>query len=200
MEITLFHGSDRKIEPECIVFPGPREHCDFGPGFYLTDDRQVAEEWVCRDDAAAVNTYRVLLPPSLVLSLKGTDWLRVVLGFRLRKYGVVFKSPVVHGLIANDRLFDSLRDFTRGIIGDIRLMQCLDYCKLGSQYCLRERIDRLFLVDCCALTAGQKRDAQRRVLARRANMAGGLLGIYRTPAEGEKFVEEYLAWGDYREV
>ena len=42
--IILYHGGEREMRICDIEFPGPRNDCDFGAGFYLTPDRNVAEE------------------------------------------------------------------------------------------------------------------------------------------------------------
>ena len=44
VNVAVYHGSDRIIKTEDIILPGPRKHYDFGPGFYLTDSRQIPGE------------------------------------------------------------------------------------------------------------------------------------------------------------
>ena len=34
INVTLYHGSDREKRTSDIEFPGPRNDCDFGSGFY----------------------------------------------------------------------------------------------------------------------------------------------------------------------
>ena len=45
-KITLYHGGDKEMKVADIMFPGPRKTCDFGPAFYLSPDKSIAEEWV----------------------------------------------------------------------------------------------------------------------------------------------------------
>ena len=197
--LTLYHGSDRIVLPENIRFPGPRGDCDFGTGFYLTDSRHVAEEWVCNEQTPIINVYNYTVPQNDVLYLVDTDWLRVIVGFRKEIYKVHLKSNVVHGLIADDRMFEYLADFIRGAIGDKRLMKCLDYCKLGSQYCLRKDPAGLTFVNSYPLQSQERQNANQRFKDRRIGMRMELQQIIRRHIEGERFIEDYLQEGDFFE-
>ena len=134
----LYHGCDRAVLIEDIKLPGPRATCDFGSGFYLTESKRVAAEWVARNTTPVLNRYTFTANKNEILYLTGEAWLRVVVGFRTGKYKVFLKSPVICGIIANDRMDISLLFFLRGEIGDQRLFRCLDLCKLGNQYLLRQ--------------------------------------------------------------
>ncbi|MCL1883464.1 MAG: DUF3990 domain-containing protein [Defluviitaleaceae bacterium] len=200
MNLTVYHGSNRKLLPKDVIFPGLREDCDFGRGFYVTDKKEIAEEWVCSDENPVINVYNYTIFDENVLYLNGTDWLRVIVGFRSKKFDVKFNSSIIHGSIANDRLFDSLRDFTRGIIGDLRLIECSQFCKLGSQYCLRKNADGLDFVESYDLSKCDAQKSRKRIAERRNNMKQGLLQIYRSNPQGELYIEDYYKKGDFYEV
>ena len=199
-ELVLYHGSNRVRQVEDILFPGPRKDCDFGRGFYLTEQKQVAEEWVCFDDTPTINEYRVSIDPNAVLHLIGEAWLRVVLGCRTGRYSVVFKHPVIHGLIADDRMANVIPLFLSGTIGDKRLIECLDFCNLGNQYCILERIPGLTFVRSYALHGLELQRANERNVLRKRGMGSKLVEIQRRPVSGERFIEDYLAEGDYVEL
>jgi len=55
--LTLYHGSDKTKTIEDLKFPGPRINCDFGPGFYLAESKETAEEWVRRNETPVINVY-----------------------------------------------------------------------------------------------------------------------------------------------
>ena len=198
--LKLYHGSDRVRQIEDILFPGPRLTCDFGDGFYLTESIRVAEEWVAREADPVLNIYEFSASKDEILFLTDEAWLRVVVGFRTGKYNVFLKSPVVRGIIANDRMDISLPFFLRGEIGDKRLFRCLDYCKLGNQYLLRKSVKYLCNHTYKPLKGTELQQAEKRREARRRGMEDQLQKIRRQPVTGEKFIDDYLADGDFYEV
>ena len=198
--LKLYHGSNKDVQIEGIVIPGPRANCDFGNGFYLTQSRRVAAEWVARDHTPFMNIYDFSASKEEILYLTGEAWLRVVVGFRTGKYQVYLKSPVVCGVIANDRMDISLPFFLRGEIGDIRLFRCLDYCKLGNQYLLRQTVKYLSNHTFEPLKGAMLHQAEERRAARRRGMEAQLQKIRRQPIAGEKFIDDYLADGDFHEI
>ena len=90
--------------------------------------------------------------------------------------------------------------FTNGIIGDLRLLACLDYCRLGNQYLLRQPINGFTLVKSYPLKGMELQRSSERFQNRRKNMNTELLKIQRTPIVGEKYIDDYQAGGDYVEV
>ena len=198
--ITLYHGSDREIFTKDIILPGPRETCDFGKGFYLTDNKNIAEEWVCNESTAIINVYELDASATAITELTGTDWLRVIIGFRKGQYSVKFKSNVVYGLIADDRLFPSLDSFIDGTIGDKRLEKCLSLVKLGNQYCIKETYQCLTFVDSYKIESKHKKEIATRSKDRRTGMSNSIKNIIRHSIDGEKYIEDYLKDGDWHEV
>ena len=192
INVILYHGSSRNIHPDDIIFHGLRVDCDFGGGFYLTEQKHMAEEWVFEDYSPMINEYRLIIEKRDVLYLTGIDWLKVILGFRKNLYPVSFRSPVIHGPIANDRMFESFIPFMQGAIGDKRLMECLDFCKLGNQYCLKKPVDGLTFIQSYPLKGLELQKAGERYRDRRRGLQQGLREIYRNQIPGEKFIDDYL--------
>ena len=198
-KLVLYHASNKEIPVQEINFPGPRGNCDFGSGFYLTDNKFTAEEWVFEENSPVINMYTFSAPPSSILHLTGEDWIRVVVGFRTGKYKVLFSSPVVQGTIADDRLVTSLIAFLAGDIGDRRLLKSLDYCKLGDQFLLRNDASCLGDHSSKILKGLELQQAADRFRSRRKNMNHGLTLIRRESFPEEKYIEHYLEMGDYCE-
>jgi len=198
--ITLYHASDMVIKTEDILFPGPRENCDFGPGFYLTEDKRIAEEWVFRLDSPMINVYEYTLDTSPILHLEGEDWIRVILAYRKRLSNVHFSSNVIYGLIADDRLFPSLTLFLNGTIGDKRLEKCLTFVNLGKQYCFRNSVEGLVYKRSYMLKGLEKQKATERSRDRKRGMDSGLRDIIQNQPSGEKFIQHYEGMGDWNEV
>ena len=57
IEIPVYHGSSKIMDIPDIQFPGPREDCDFGRGFYVTQHKITAEEWVLKEETPVINKY-----------------------------------------------------------------------------------------------------------------------------------------------
>ena len=199
VSLTLYHASDHIVRPLDILYPGPRTNCDFGPGFYLAENKYTAEEWVVQKKTPVINIYQLAANKNDVLYLNGTDWLKVIVGFREMKYAINFSSPIICGPIANDRMNDALPIFIRGIIGDIRLIKCLDYCNLGNQYMLRVPSVDITHVDSYQLQGESLKAAVSRIQARRKRINQHIHTIYEEQQQGEKFFRHYLADGDYVE-
>ena len=197
--VKVYHGSDHVVKTEDIQFPGRRKECDFGRGFYLTERRRIAEEWVRAETTPVVNEYSLKITKDQVLHLKDEDWLRVVLGCRLEMFDAQFRSPVVYGMIADDRMFDELQFFVASAIGDKRLIECLDYCKLGNQYCIREPIDGLTWERSYEIKGLQLQQVTKRHADRRREMSKGLELIRERNIPGEKFIRHYREMGAYVE-
>lgn len=197
--LQVYHAGDKIIQVKDISFPGPRENCDFGAGFYVAANKQTAEEWVKDGTTPIINIYDFLEPQTNVLYLHGEDWIRVVVGFRTKAYRVNFKSPVICGAIADDRIDISLPLFMQGEIGDQRLLKCLDFCKFGDQYLFRESPINLTDVRSYDLKGQELQRARTRNAARKRDMLNELQRIRRQPIAGELYIEDYLARGDYIE-
>lgn len=70
----LFHGSDHIIE---APWPGGgKVHNDYGPGFYCTEDRELAREWACTDRPTAFVNHYAFEPtaPLKIAYLDGPDY------------------------------------------------------------------------------------------------------------------------------
>ena len=198
--LRLYHGSDTAKEIQEITFPGPRENCDFGAGFYLAASKQTAEEWVIRESTPVINSYLLKAKAADILHLAGEDWLRVVVGFRENVYKVVFKSPIICGNIADDRMDIAIAAFMDETLGDKRLMEALNYCKLGNQYLLRNSTDSLSSHEFKELKGQELQRASDRWLARRKNMNDFVLSLFRKPVLGEKYLSDYIEMGDWIEI
>ena len=200
IEMPVYHGSSKTMDIPDIVFPGPREDCDFGRGFYVTQHKIIAEEWVIKEAIPIINKYILKAPKRDVLRLAGTDWLKVVIGYRTNAFPASLKSPIVCGTIANDRLVPSFNAFMGETIGDLRLLECLELAELGDQYSLRKSAKYLEWEGSYQLKGMELERAVMRNRNRMSNMHNRVREIYRKQIEGEKFIYEYLEEGGYNEV
>ena len=200
IEMPVYHGSSRKMDIPDIQFPGPREDCDFGRGFYVTQHKTIAEEWVIKEETPVINKYMLQAPGRDILRLTGRDWLKVVIGYRTNAFHTSLKSPIVCGTIANDRLVPSFNAFMGETIGDLRLLECLEMAELGDQYSFRVSAEYLRWEGSYPLKGMELERAMARNRNRMQNMHNRVRDIYRKQVEGEKYIYEYLEEGGYNEV
>lgn len=155
--ITLYHGSPNKV-----VIPqygcGDDRH-DYGRGFYLTDDIELAKEWaVCRPDEKNgwVHKYELECDELKIIDFKEYDvlaWLAELMKHRdaadskryrmlaekfIDKYGKdTDEYDVIKGWRADASYFYIAKEFVRDNIDIDILEELLLLGGLGTQYCVK---------------------------------------------------------------
>lgn len=175
-KLTLYHGSPNKV-----VVPsygkGEEKH-DYGKGFYLTENIDLAKEWaVCRPDEQNgwIHTYQLETDGLKILDLqeKGVlAWLAELMKHRdaadskryrmlakkfIQTYGIDTSAyDVIKGWRANASYFFIAREFVRDNIDMDILEELLSLGGLGIQYCIKSELaySRLHEVE-AGLTAVQ---------------------------------------------
>ena len=159
-KITLFHGT-----PSRIVMPtyglGEKKH-DYGKGFYLTDNLNLAKEWaVCKpdDENGWVHQYKLDTDRLKILDFQEKDvlsWLAELMKHRdasdskryrvlskkfIEKYGIDTEGyDVIKGWRANASYFYIAKEFVRDNIDMDILTELLSLGGLGIQYCIKSRL------------------------------------------------------------
>lgn len=155
--ITLYHGSPNKVvSPQYGC--GDDKH-DYGRGFYLTDDIELAKEWaVCRPDEKNgwVHKYELECDELKILDFKEYDvlaWLAELMKHRdaadskryrmlaekfIAKYGKdTDEYDVIKGWRADASYFYIAKEFVRDNIDIDILEELLLLGGLGTQYCVK---------------------------------------------------------------
>ena len=156
-KLILFHGT-----PDRIVVPtfgkGEEKH-DYGQGFYLSENIDLAKEWaVCRpnEERGWVHKYELETDGLRILDFqeKGVlPWLAELMKHRdaadskryrmlakkfIEKYGIDTESyDVIRGWRANASYFYIAKEFVRDNIDMDILEELLSLCGLGIQYCIK---------------------------------------------------------------
>lgn len=139
--ITLYHGSNMKIEVPDLAHSKPYK--DFGRGFYLSPDRQQAQDMasqkVNQTQKGTAEVTAFLFDESLMLTnelkvLSYADyceeWAQFVLANRSRtNVQPVHDYDIVYGPIADDGVTYQLRRYEGGVISLARLVEELRYAK-----------------------------------------------------------------------
>ncbi|MGO5543091.1 DUF3990 domain-containing protein [Blautia sp. HCP3S3_H10_1] len=159
-KIILFHGSPNKIvQPQYSL--GEEKH-DYGKGFYLTENIDLAKEWaVCRPDKSNgwVHKYELLTDNLKILDFQSVSvlsWLaelmkhreaadskryRVLAAKFIEKYGIDTDGyDVIKGWRANASYFYIAKAFVRDEIDIDILEELLSLGGLGIQYCIKSEI------------------------------------------------------------
>lgn len=159
-KITLFHGT-----PDKIVKPsygkGEDKH-DYGRGFYLTEDPDLAKEWaVCRPNETNgfVHQYEFDAEGLKILDFQDKGvlaWLAELMKHRdaadskryrmlakkfIEKYGVNTEEyDVIKGWRANASYFYIAKEFVKDNIDIDILEELLSLGGLGIQYCIKSEL------------------------------------------------------------
>lgn len=156
-KIVLYHGT-----PDKVVTPtyglGDDKH-DYGRGFYLTEDFELAKEWaVCRPEEQNgwVHKYELDTGNLKILDFQELDiltWLAELMKHRdaadskryhmlaakfIEKYGIDTSGyDVIKGWRANASYFYIAREFVRDNVDIDILEELLSLGELGIQYCIK---------------------------------------------------------------
>ena len=159
-KIILFHGT-----PDEVVVPtfgcGEDKH-DYGKGFYLTENSELAKEWaVCRpnDKNGWVHKYELNTEGLKILDFQKENvlsWLAELMKHRdaadskrykmlakkfIEKYGIdTSEYDVIKGWRANASYFYIAREFVRDNIDIEILEELLSLGGLGIQYCIKSEL------------------------------------------------------------
>lgn len=159
-EITLFHGT-----PDKVVIPtydmGNDKH-DYGKGFYLTEDLELAKEWaVCipNENNGWVHTFKLDTTGLRILDFQEKSvlsWLAELMKHRdaadskryrmlakkfIEKYGINTNGyDVIKGWRANASYFYIAKEFVRDNIDIAILEELLSLGGLGIQYCIKSEL------------------------------------------------------------
>lgn len=158
--MKLYHGSDKIIEKP--VFGGGKPYNDYGPGFYCTEDYELAGEWaVSFERDGYINTYSIDLRGLSVLDLNSPDycildWLEILLENRrfdiqsdfgmeaseyLKKnfHTDHLNSDLIKGYRADDSYFSFAQDFLNNTISLSTLERAMKLGNLGEQIVLKSK-------------------------------------------------------------
>lgn len=158
-KIVLYHGSpNKKITP---TFGCGEEKHDYGKGFYLTEDKELAKEWaVCRpnEQNGWLHQYELEMDDLKVLDFEKLgilSWLAELMKHRdasdskryrvlakkfVQKYGLDTTGfDVIKGWRADASYFFIAKEFVRDNVDIDILERLLRLGDLGIQYCIKSK-------------------------------------------------------------
>ncbi len=167
-KIILFHGTSNKVVTPTFGL-GDEKH-DYGKGFYLTDNLELAKEWaVCipNDTNGWIHKYELDTDGLKILDFQENNvlaWLaelmkhrdaaeskryRMLAGKFIEKYGIdTSEYDVIKGWRANASYFYIAKEFVRDNIDMDILEELLSLGGLGIQYCIKSELAYSKLREC----------------------------------------------------
>lgn len=136
--ITVYHGSNVEVPKPSLSYG--RTDTDFGSGFYVTENYEMAEKWACRRNIAVINEYE-LDTSGLNIYNFGLDkeWLDFVVSNRNENLTNIDigSYDLITGATADDKLFSTLEQYENGFISPETAVKILNCMKVGTQICIK---------------------------------------------------------------
>ena len=156
--MELYHGSYCEIKNPNISFS--RDSLDFGRGFYLTNIKQQAIEWVdrfiIREKDGCVNIYDIdLYELSKIYKIKkfpryNMEWLDFILDCRNGSTRYLDYDIIIGG-IADDKVYNTIELYEFSLITKDEALNRLKYYKPNNQICItnQEILDKYLQFKLC---------------------------------------------------
>jgi len=160
-EMILYHGSLDLIKKP--VFGYGKTNNDYGPGFYCTQNLEMAKEWAAQDPEKDgwANEYSIETDGLKLLNLNGSEytilnWLSVLAKYRdfrvstpiarqgknylIENFSVPVENyDMIMGYRADDSYFSFARAFVNNELSIAQLANAMKLGKLGEQYVLKSQ-------------------------------------------------------------
>ena len=205
-ETILFHGSKGGIEK--LSATGARDNCDFGTGFYCSEFYSSALAFIENYKASSVYLFSadlhslssVTIPPSL-------EWMIIVCYHRgmIKEYDghpylkscleMIKGKDLIIAPIADNRMFQIMRDFGEGNITDQQAIHALSASSLGNQYVFKseEALSRLKLLERLYASEPERQDSIAKAMDRKSLIDTKLKMAKREFRSEGKFIDEVFA-------
>lgn len=157
--MILYHGSSFIIKEPNLEHS--REDVDFGRGFYLTEDIEMAKKWASNKKTSQINEYELDISSLKILKLKPNDtWLDYVAsnrGYVDIKYDDD-KYDVIIGPTADDKLYNTLDSYFSGLLSKDIAIKVLNIADFSEQVVLKseKELENLHFVKSIELSKEEK--------------------------------------------
>ena len=161
-KMKVYHGSNCEVKIPSLSYG--RKDADFGIGFYVTTDVEMAEKWAARRKHSIVNTYMIDLEHLNGLAF-GVDksWLDFVVQNRSGNKRMeldLSEVDYIKGATADDRLFAVVEQYESDLLDADTAIKAMDAMKIGEQIALvsDEGIANLEFCEAFELTEDRKQE------------------------------------------
>lgn len=140
-DIKVFHGSYCEVRKPSLDYG--RSDADFGLGFYVTTDLDMAEKWAGRKKRAIINEYILDMNKLTAYTfLLSEEWLSFVIdnrnGYNIEK--MTKQYDLLIGATADDKLYATIEQYESGFISVDTAVEVLNCMKIGQQICIRTEL------------------------------------------------------------
>ena len=170
--MILYHGSNVVIKNP--ISTKGRSDVDFGSGFYLTADKNMARKWASNKNQSIVNVYEVNLSMLKVKQLHADDeWLDYVIYNRTNVGKKPFNDSnydVIVGPTADDKLFATIDLYSDGIISKEQTIHVVNCMKYSEQIVFKNDLairKALTFIESKELKGLEKQNLQQQVIEER---------------------------------
>ncbi|MBN1065535.1 DUF3990 domain-containing protein [Clostridium botulinum] len=209
--LVIYHGSTEIIKEPTYGRGNPL--CDYGLGFYCTEDKSAGKLWsVNKDTSGYNNKYELDISDFKILNLdddKTLEWLAILLSYRIpnnltsidddirtkfisRYYNFdLSKYDIITGYRADDSYFKIATEFLRGTLKYEILNEALHLGKLGKQVVLKSEraFDKVKFIEYEIVENSQYYDKYKNSDKQARNMFNDLLGRSRYLRNGRTIVD-----------
>lgn len=138
--INVYHGSRSQV-----VYPDislSRDDIDFGAGFYLTRDENMAKKWACNKQTSFVNKYSLIFDDLKIYHFKADEeWLEYVVANRYLEKSTFDdrKYDVLIGPTADDKLFNILDMYADGLLPTDKAIDTINCMHYSEQIVIKKQ-------------------------------------------------------------
>lgn len=138
----LYHGSNAIVKKPDLSLS--REDIDFGIGFYLTTDINMAKKWASSKAKSIVNTYSICTDNLNIYTFSlDKEWLEYIRA--CREYGDEIQEiknryneyDILIGPTADDKLFDTVQQYLDGELSSETAVKYLNVAGYANQIVLK---------------------------------------------------------------
>lgn len=136
--MIVYHGSSQEVQKPNLLHG--RVDTDFGLGFYLTEDRKMAEKWAVGKNTSVINKYDLNLEGLNVIRLGlSKQWLEFVTsnrGFSDKTFNIDGVDVII-GPTADDKMFITISNYMSGFITSEQAIKYLNVANYSDQIVLK---------------------------------------------------------------
>ncbi|MCM1127364.1 MAG: DUF3990 domain-containing protein [Lachnospiraceae bacterium] len=136
--IEVYHGSGMEVKKPSLEYG--RYDADFGIGFYVTQDYEMAEKWAAIKKTSVINVYELDLD-----NLNGIEfgldksWLDFIVQNRIGSERInidITDVDYIIGATADDKLFSVIEQYEDNLIDVDSAVKAMNAMKIGKQISL----------------------------------------------------------------
>lgn len=136
--IRVYHGSYCEVNRPSLEYG--REDADFGVGFYVTRDAEMAEKWASRRKNAVISEYFLKIEELNGLEFElNKSWLDFVVQNRSGSTRLkldLSNVDYISGATADDKLFAIIEQYENNLVDADTAIEAMNAMKIGGQIAL----------------------------------------------------------------